>query len=92
MSKIPDYLQINEGNIVVTLHSGVTIDGAKIKTLTMREPLVQDTLAVSAISGNEAEKELGYFANLCSVAPDDLKTMTMRDYTRLQTAFGNFTD
>lgn len=92
MSKVPEYLQINEGNIVVTLATGFEIDGVPTKTVTMREPRVKDNLAMDKIKGSDAEKEIGYFANLCSLAPSDLEELTQRDYGRLQEAFKNFID
>lgn len=92
MAKTPDYLQIEEGHIIVTLNSGVTIDGAKVKTITMREPQVRDNLAADAVKGSDAQKEIAMFANLCGLAPSDFDEMTSRDYTRLQRAYVNFID
>ena len=92
MSKTYDFLDIREGEIAVTLNTGVNIDGAKVNVLTMREPTVQDTLAMDNIKGSSSDKEIGYFANLCQISPDDIKGMTQRDYGRLQKAYENFID
>lgn len=92
MSNTPDYLEINDENIVITLKKGLEIDGVKTSTITMREPTVKDNLAMDAMKGTDAQKEIGYFANLCSLAPGDLENLTQRDYGRLQEAFRNFID
>lgn len=91
-TKTPEFLQINDDNIVITLKKGVEIDGAQVKALTMREPTVEDNLAMDAYKGTDAEKELFTFGNLCGVAPDDLRKLTLRDYGRVQAAFTNFID
>lgn len=90
--EIPEYLEINDDNVVITLKKGADIDGVNVKVITMREPTVQDNMALDAIKGGDAVKEVTYFANLCSIAPDDIKKLTQRDYNRLQTAYGFFTD
>lgn len=87
-----DYLQINDDNIVVTLKTGMTIDGVKVKSITMREPTVEDNLAMDAFKGSDGEKELFIFGNLCGLAPTDIRTLTLRDYGRVQKAFQNFID
>lgn len=71
----------------IVLKKPIDIDGAKITTLRMREPTVEDQLTAEKFSGSDGERELMTFANLCEVAPADLKKMTMRDYKGLQTAF-----
>lgn len=92
MSKTPEYLQINDDHIVITLQKGADIDGAIVKELTMREPTVNDNLVSDAVKGGDAEKELTMFGNLCGITPDDLKKLTLRDYKRVQVAFTNFID
>lgn len=92
MSKTPEYLQINDDNIVIELKKGVEIEGVVVKSLTMREPTVKDNLALDALKGSDAEKEINYFANLCAQVPDDLKGLTQRDYVRLQKAYSFFID
>lgn len=93
MKKVPEYLKINDDNIVITLKKGVEIDGLVIKEITMREPTVQDNLAAqTAGKGSAPDTEMIMFANLCGVAPDDLKVLSLRDYNRIQAAFTNFID
>ncbi|QKN87918.1 tape measure protein chaperone [Acinetobacter phage vB_AbaP_Alexa] len=92
MSNTPDFLDIHDDHIVITLKAGVEIDGAKVNALTMREPTVDDNLAMDAYKGTDAQKELFMFGNLCGVAPTDLQKLTLRDYGRVQKAFTNFID
>lgn len=92
MSEVPAYLEINDDSIVITLKKGADIDGVNVKVITMREPTVEDNIALDSIKGSDAIKEITYFANLCSIAPDDIKKLTQRDYNRLQAAYKLFTD
>lgn len=93
MTEKPDYVTENpDGTLSIALRSGVTISGAKVTALTMREPTVADQIAVSGMSGGDAAKEVALFANLCAVTPEEIKGLTMRDYTRVQKGYGRFFD
>lgn len=82
-----------DGSVDVTLRKPLTIDGASVNTLRMREPLVEDQLAAQEASGGDnAKMELTLMANLCMLAPADLKKLTMRDYKKVQAAFAAFLD
>lgn len=88
-----DWLKENaDGSVDVTLRKPLEMAGAKVGFLRMREPTVDDQIAASAIKGSDAEKEIALISNLCSVAPSDLRTMTLRDYRRVQEAFVGFTE
>lgn len=78
------------GFVDVELSKPMDIDGAQVKKLRMREPTVADQLASDEMSGSEAVKEITMLANLCEVAPDDIKRLTMKDYRKLQAAFLGF--
>jgi hypothetical protein len=88
------WLQTNDadGSVTITLSRPLEVNGAKLETLTMREPTVGDQLAASKVKGDEAEKEVAFFANLCEIAPADVQRLPVRDYARLQAAFGGFID
>ncbi|WP_306168636.1 phage tail assembly protein [Halomonas sp. MMSF_3323] len=75
----------------ITLSKGIDIDGARVQTITMREPTVADQLAVDGIKGN-ALREITFFANLCDLTPDDIKQLPLRDYRKLAEAFEGFTE
>lgn len=74
----------------IELTHPIKIAGVETKTIRMREPTVRDQLAANKIKGDDAEKELAMFANLCGIAPEDLHSMKMRDYTKLQEAYAGF--
>lgn len=86
------YLKEGEGFTDITLARPMTLAGAKLNALRMREPTVEDQLALDVMKGTPVEKEVQLFANLCEVAPDDMKKMTLRNYRRVQEAYENFTD
>jgi hypothetical protein len=91
--KEPEHIKVNDdGSVTVTLSRPIDINGAKLSYLTMREPTVGDQLVSSAVRGTVEEKEITLFSNLCTVAPSDIHKLPMRDYMRLQAAFGNFLD
>jgi hypothetical protein len=86
----PDYLTEGaDGSLTVQLLRPADIAGAKVPSLTMREPTVGDQLAVDKIKST-GEREVAWIANLCGVAPAELHKLTMRDYGRLQEALGDF--
>jgi len=80
----------NTDFVDVDLSRAIEIDGAKVKTLRMREPTVADQLAADELKGSDAAKELMTIANLCQITPDDLKKLGLRDYKKLQEAFLGF--
>lgn len=78
------------GFVDVVLSRPLEIDGAKVTKLRMREPLVADQLAADEFKGGDAAREIFTLANLCEVAPDDIKRLTLKDYKKLQGAFLGF--
>lgn len=74
----------------IALSKPITIDGAKVSALRMREPTVADQLAMDKAGGTDADKELSMIANLCQVAPADLHQLTLRDYRKVSKAFTDF--
>lgn len=74
----------------IELAKPINIAGVETKVLRMREPTVADQLVANKFKGDDAEKELMIFANLCGIAPEDFHKMTMRDYTKVQKAYSGF--
>lgn len=85
--KTPDWLNEGDGFTDVTLSRALDIGGSKVSTLRMREPRVKDQAVMSKMEGDNSDKEITLFANLCGVLPVDLNEMPVRDYSRLQTAY-----
>jgi len=90
--KPADYVSAGEGFNDITLSRPATIDGAKVSTLRMREPIVADQERYQEAAGNDASREVVLFANLCEVSPDDIRKLPLRDYLRVQASYGLFTD
>ncbi|WP_432256083.1 phage tail assembly protein [Limimaricola sp. AA108-03] len=89
--KLPDYITEGEdGALSVDLLRGIEIAGAKVKSLTLREPTLNDQLAAQKGNASEAELEVALIANLAEVTPEELRRAKMRDYGRLQEALGFF--
>ncbi len=80
----------NESYVDIKLSRPIFVDDVEVKALRMREPTVADQIAMDEIKGSQSTKEIGMFANLCLVSPDDLAKLPLRDYKRLQEAFVNF--
>ena len=66
------------------------IDGTEVKSLTLREPTVEDQLIARKSGADPAEAEVVLTANLCDLAPETVRGFTMRQYNRLQTALAGF--
>jgi len=93
MEKLPEWLVYGEGYADVTLDGkGLEVNGAKLSVIRMREPDVNDQLAMDAVKGGDAAKELHMMANLCEVSQDDLRKLSLRNYRRVQRAFVGFID
>lgn len=90
----PAWLEVNEaeGYADITLSRGVEILGSKVSVIRMREPTVADQEVASVMKGTDAQREIAQFATLCDLAPEDIRKLPLRDYTRLQKAFVNFID
>lgn len=80
------------GFVDVELSRPIEIDGAQVTVLRMREPTVADQLMLDELKGGDATKEVTLVANLCEVAPEDIKRLTLRDYRKVQQAFAGFLD
>lgn len=89
--KNQEWLTEGDGFVDVALAKPLTIDGASVSALRMREPTVADQLAMEEMKGTDGAKEIGMFANLCEVSPADIKKLSLRDYKKMQQAFLVFT-
>lgn len=93
MEKKPEYLKYNDnGSVDITLSRPADIGGVKTPVVRMREPTVGDQETAAELSGSDATREITIFANLCQLAPDDIRKLPMRDYGRLQKGYTGFLD
>lgn len=92
--QLPKYISEVAEGYKIELAKPLDIDGAKVSEIVMREPTVQDLLAaeMQAKGMGSAMQEVTMFANLCDISPEQVKTMTVRNYGRVQEAFKLFTD
>lgn len=92
-TKKPEWLKHNDdGSVDITLSKKASFDGVSTDVVRMREPTVGDQELASERSGSDASREIMTFADLCSLAPDDIRKLPLRDYKRFQTAFLAFID
>lgn len=80
---VPDYEDI-------PLSRAIDINGTKVATLRMRQPLVSDQRLMSKMQGDDAEREIKLMSNLCEVTPDDIQKLSMRDYKKVQGQYYDF--
>ena len=76
--------------VTIELSYPIAIDATEVKVLQMRRPKVADVILLQKSQGEEAEKEVKLFANLCEISPDDIRQLDMMDYAKLQEQYGNF--
>jgi hypothetical protein len=74
----------------IPLNTPVTSAGVEIKTLKMREPKVRDMLAAEKAGKGDAAREISMFAALCEVEPTVIEELSMKDYRKVQDAYGGF--
>lgn len=81
-----------DGSVDISLSRPISIGGASVSVLRMREPTLEDQLANDTAAGGDLQKEAALVANLCMVAPDELRQLKARDYRRCQVALLGFLD
>ncbi|WP_298937551.1 phage tail assembly protein [uncultured Ruegeria sp.] len=91
--KLPEWLtEEDDGSMTVSfadLKNKPKLDGTEVSSLTMREPTVADELAIEKIK-SIGERESQAIANLTEQSPETIRGLTMRQYGRLQDAYGVF--
>ena len=68
----------------VQLDYPISVNGVKNTVLSMRRPTVGDYLTSVGNGRSNQESEVRLIADLCSMAPDDIKKLDMQDYLKLQ--------
>ncbi|WP_456390585.1 phage tail assembly protein [Hydrogenimonas sp.] len=59
------------------------------KTVEMREPLVRDMKVVSKIT-DDLEREIALLSNLTEMTPDEIESLTMADFNKLDKELQGF--
>ena len=76
----------------ITLKYPITMNGVETTFISMRRPTVGDMLVSNSKGMSSQESEVRLLADLCSMAPDDMKKMDMADYISLQDVFAKMQD
>lgn len=88
----PEYLTETTSGVLIALAKPVVLDGVERASLEMREPMVADLEIAQAGSGSDTAKEMQLFANLIGITAADVRALSIRNYRRIQEAYGVFTD
>jgi phage FluMu protein gp41 len=74
----------------IEFEKGFDRNGSVVKSVTMREPTVEDQLTAQETAKSTARAEVMIIANLCECAPDEITSLSLRDYGKLQEAYAGF--
>lgn len=86
--KIPSWMNLQGDRVIVRLTAPSEANGVRVDSLILRAPTVRDMRAAQATGGEDAEqRELNLFSSLAEVGVKDLEGLTLKDYSRLQTAY-----
>jgi len=80
----------DDGSVEITLRYPLTVNGQQVKKLLMRQPKVRDQRIAMKSNGDDADKEIRLFADLCMQSPDTLDDMYLCDYQKLREAYESF--
>ncbi len=79
-----------ENTVTIRLEYPVQLADRRLTEITMRRMLVRDMLQCPIKSMQDVEGELNLVARLCGLVPDELYTLDMADYARLQDTLISF--
>ena len=65
-------------------------EGNAVTELTLREPRVCDQIEAQRLGKTSAEQEVHLFAAISGVPAKSLRNMTLREYYKVQAAYGRF--
>jgi hypothetical protein len=71
----------------ITLSEPIKKDGIEIQTLSMREPTVEDMLAIRKTTAPTPEQEIELFSNLCQLEPENMLSIKWKDYLKIQRTY-----
>lgn len=75
----------------IPLEKGFDRNGQVVKELTMREPTVEDQLSAQEGNKSAARAEVALIANLCEATPQEIGSLSLKDYGKAQDAYADFT-
>lgn len=74
----------------IEFRKGFLRGDVRVSSCEMREPTVADQLNAQETGKGAAAQELHLFASLCELSPDELRSLSLHDYGRLQSAYADF--
>ena len=88
---LPEFLtEAEDGSIAVTLRRAFTVDGVAVRSITLREPCVDDRIAAEKAGTSDMEREIVLVGNLAEIDPAQIRRLPMKDYGRVQEALRFF--
>lgn len=82
----------NLGSVTVVFKRGFKRGDDWVKTVEMREATADDSIIAQKRAGSTGEMEKMLFASLCECTPDELGSLSMADWAKLQKAYNGFFD
>lgn len=76
--------------VIVNFNKPVTLAGKEVNAVEMREPTVADMRAVDKQGSTDLEKEILMIGRLIDVPGDELDTLSVPDYRKLQEKYAAF--
>lgn len=74
----------------IKLDHPIKIDGATVNEIVLRRPTVKDMRVARNSGKNDADQEVTLIANLAQIAPDDVDSLDIADFVKVQKALQGF--
>lgn len=74
----------------IKLDHPIKIDGATVNEIVLRRPTVKDMRVARNSGKNDADQEVALIANLAQIAPDDVDSLDIADFVKVQKALQGF--
>ena len=81
---------MSKKDVQITFEPPLVFHGKEKPTVVIREPKVKDMRVVDQISGSDLEKEMVMICRLTGINEEDLDTLSVNEYKRLQEAYAGF--
>ena len=77
----------------VTLTYPINVGGVETNVVVLRRPTIRDQMNIQRAMPNspEGEREIAFIGNLCELAPDEVESLDIGDYMKLQDLLTSFT-
>jgi hypothetical protein len=87
-NKKPNWLTEEPDRVSVKLSRPIKLSGVSVNTITLRSPTIRDVRGAKKLSKDDKEyQEIILFASLSGVGPEEIETLSLKDYGRLQEGY-----